>query len=127
MRLTTLALTGALTLSLAVPAVAASGERRFQGSSKDGNVQFRISNNGKYVKKFRFVNRCPSDKETGTLVNGRMRIYHGKTGILKFKRTQGQFTIHGRFVSSNKAKGTAQNDTGDCHSGKLRWVATAAP
>jgi hypothetical protein len=125
MRLPTIALTCALTLSLAVPAVAASGERKFKGSSEAGNVQFRISNDGKRVKRFRFVNACPADKATGTLVPGSFKIKHGKTGILKFRHTDSQFKIRGRFVSSSKAKGTAQNDTGDCHSGKLHWTATA--
>jgi hypothetical protein len=125
MRIPTLALIGALSLSLAVPAVAATGERKFKGSSEDGNVQFRISNDGKRVKKFRFVNACPADKATGTLVPGSFRIKQGKNGILKFSHKDSQFTIKGRFVSSSKAKGTAQNDTGNCHSGKLHWTATA--
>ena len=124
MRIPTMALVGALSLSLAVPATAAPGERKFRGSSSDGNVQFRISNNGKFVKKFRFVNRCPADKETGTLVPGKMRIKQ-KNGFLRFSHKDSQFTIRGRFVSASKAKGSAQNDTGDCHSGKLRWTATA--
>jgi hypothetical protein len=128
MRLPTFALAGALTLCLAVPAVASSGQRPFKGTTNEGgNVQFRISLNGSHVVKFRFANRCPADSNKGTLVPGRFKIYHGKTGILKFKHRDSQFRIRGRFVSSNKAKGTAQNDTGDCHSGKLHWTATAKP
>jgi hypothetical protein len=124
MRIPTLALAGALSLLLAVPAVAANGERKFTGSSTAGKVQFRISNDGKYVKRFRFVNACPTDSAKGNLVPGKFRIKQ-KRGFLRFSHKDSQFTIRGRFVSASKAKGTAQNDTGDCHSGKLKWTATA--
>jgi hypothetical protein len=47
-----------------------------------------------------------------------------RKGVRRFSHKDDQFTIRGHFVSSTKAKGTAQNDTGDCHSGKLHWTAT---
>jgi hypothetical protein len=116
----------AASLLAALPATAAPGDRKFQGqTSEDGNVQFAVSKSGKRVVRFRFVNRCPSDSAKGNLVPGRFKIRRGKTGILKFSHKDSQFTIKGRFVSGSKAKGTAQNDTGNCHSGKLNWTATA--
>jgi hypothetical protein len=69
------------------------------------------------------VNACPAESSKGTLVNGSMKITKSK-GVRRFSLKNEQFTIKGHFVSASKAKGTAQNDTGDCHSGKLRWTAT---
>jgi hypothetical protein len=111
---------------LAVPASAGEDRRLFRGETEEGgNVQFRISVSGERVVRFRFANRCPTDSARGNLVPGRFKIRRGKNGILRFSHRDSQFTIRGRFVSGSKAKGTAQNDTGNCHSGKLRWTATA--
>ena len=126
MRTALITLTAAALL-VAVPATAAPGDRRaFKGeTSEGGNVQFKVSKSGKRVVRFRFANRCPADSPKGTLVPGRFKIRRGRTGILKFRHKDSQFTIRGRFVSGDTAKGSAQNDTGDCHSGKLQWTATA--
>jgi hypothetical protein len=128
MRRITLGLVCAVSLSLAVPAIAASGQVKWHGNtSEDKNVQFSISKSGTHVVKFRFVSRCPSDSVNGTLVPGRFKIVRGKNGIMKFSHKDSQFKIKGRFTSSTTARGTAQNDTGNCHSGKLKWFATPVP
>jgi hypothetical protein len=122
-----LAFTLLLAVAVTIPALAASGPQRFKGHSKKNFlVTFTVTKDRKYVKSFRFVSRCPSDSELGNLVPGKMRIKK-KNGVRRFSHKDSQFKVSGRFVSSTKAKGTAQNDTGDCHSGKLKWTATALP
>jgi len=121
-----IATAAALSLLAAVPATAGDdGRRPFKGeTSEGGNVQFKVSKSGTHVVRFRFANRCPSDSAKGNLVGGRFKIRQ-RNGFLRFSHKDSQFTIRGRFVSASKAKGTAQNDTGNCHSGKLKWTATA--
>jgi hypothetical protein len=111
-----------ITLSVAILAATtaiafASVEGPYKGSSQDGRMSFSISKDGRSITNFRFVNACPADSNKGTLVNGRMSIKGNH-----FDRGYGQFRIHGHFTSDG-ARGTAQNDTGDCHSGKLTWHA----
>ena len=123
-----IATAAAVSLVAAVPAIAGSGDggkRLFRGeTSEGGNVQFKVSKSGERVVRFRFASRCPADSKRGTLVPGRFEIRRGKR-FFKFSHKDSQFTIKGRFVSGSKARGTAQNVTGNCNSGKLKWTATA--
>ena len=123
-----LALLALIALVVAVPALAAGTGKKFKGKTDEGGrVSFKLTAGGKYVRRFRFANRCPSDSARGNLVPGRMKVREVRNGRRVFSYKDDQFTIRGHFVSNRKAKGTAQNDTGDCHSGKLHWKARYRP
>jgi hypothetical protein len=73
---------------------------------------------GSDVRNFRFMNRCATDRERGSLVPGTMPI-----GDVSFARHGGRFDIFGRFRESGVVKGNAHEQISGCDSGKMTWRA----
>lgn len=91
---------------------------RYRGQTEHGGrVSFTVVD-GNEVTDFRFMNRCATDRERGSLVRGKMAI-----GDVSFSRHGGRFDIFGRFRPSGVVKGTARERLPDCDSEKMTWRA----
>jgi hypothetical protein len=91
---------------------------RYKGQTEHGGrVRFQVVD-GNEVRNFRFMNRCATDRERGSLVPGVMPI-----GDVSFSRHGGRFNIFGRFRESGVVKGRAREEISGCDSGKMTWRA----
>jgi hypothetical protein len=91
---------------------------RYRGQTEHGGrVSFTVVD-GNEVTKFRFMNRCATDRERGSLVPRAMPI-----GDVSFSRQGRRFSIFGRFRPSGAVKGTARERLSDCDSEKMTWRA----
>ncbi len=91
---------------------------RYKGQTEHGGrVRFEVVD-GNEVRNFRFMNRCSTDRDRGSLVPGTMPI-----GDVSFSRHRGRFDIFGRFRDNGVVKGNAHEQTADCDSGKMTWRA----
>ena len=94
---------------------------RYRGQTEHGGrVSFKVVD-GNEVRDFRFMNRCSTDRERGSLVPGVMPI-----GDVSFSRHGGRFDIFGRFRPSGVVKGNAHEQIGGCDSEKMTWRAERA-
>ena len=91
---------------------------RYRGQTEHGGrVTFKVVD-GNEVRDFRFMNRCATDRERGSLVPGVMPI-----GDVSFSRSGHRFSIFGRFRPNGVVKGTARERLSDCDSEKMTWRA----
>jgi hypothetical protein len=91
---------------------------RYKGQTEHGGrVRFQVVD-GNEVRNFRFMNRCATDRERGSLVPGVMPI-----GDVSFSRHGGRFNIFGRFRESGVVTGRAREEISGCDSGKMTWRA----
>src|SRR5688572_30707340 len=91
---------------------------RYRGQTEHGGrVRFTVVD-GNEVTKFRFMNRCATDRQRGSLVPGSMPI-----GEVSFARRGGRFRIFGRFRANGVVKGTAREQIAGCDSEKMTWRA----
>jgi hypothetical protein len=91
---------------------------RYRGQTEHGGrVSFKVVD-GNEVRDFRFMNRCATDREKGSLVPGPMPI-----GDVSFSRSGRRFSIFGRFRANGVVKGTARERLSDCDSQKMTWRA----
>jgi len=91
---------------------------RYKGQTEHGGrVRFEVVD-GNAVQNFRFMNRCSTDRERGSLVPGSMPI-----GDTSFSRHGGRFDIFGRFRLSGVVKGNAREQISGCDSEKMTWRA----
>ena len=90
---------------------------RYRGQTEHGGRVSFVVIDGNEVRKFRFVNRCSSDRRFGSLVPGGMQI-----GDVSFARRGRQFTIFGRFRAGGRATGFARERTGGCDSTSMSWT-----
>jgi hypothetical protein len=91
---------------------------KYRGQTEHGGrVAFTVID-GNEVKDFRFLNRCATDRDRGSLVPGKMAI-----GDVSFSRHGGRFDIFGRFRPSGVVKGTARERIPGCDSEKMTWRA----
>jgi len=91
---------------------------RYKGQTEHGGrVRFEVVD-GNEVRNFRFMNRCATDRERGSLVPGVMPI-----GDISFSRHGGRFDIFGRFRDNGVVKGNAHEQIAGCDSGKMTWRA----
>jgi hypothetical protein len=91
---------------------------RYRGQTEHGGrVRFEVVD-GNEVRNFRFMNRCATDRERGSLVPGTMPI-----GDISFSRHGGRFNIFGRFRANGVVKGNAREQISGCDSGKMTWRA----
>jgi len=98
--------------------VGGSESVRYRGQTEHGGrVSFKVVD-GNEVRNFRFMNRCATDRERGSLVPGPMPI-----GDVSFSRQGGRFKIFGRFRPNGVVKGTAREQIMGCDSEKMTWRA----
>lgn len=91
---------------------------RYRGQTEHGGrVSFTVVD-GNEVRNFRFMNRCATDRERGSLVPGTMPI-----GDVSFSRQGGRFKIFGRFRANGVVRGTAREQIAGCDSEKMTWRA----
>ena len=91
---------------------------RYRGQTEHGGkVTFKVVD-GNEVREFRFMNRCATDRQRGSLVPGPMPI-----GDVSFSRSGHRFSIFGRFRPNGVVKGTARERVSDCDSEKMTWRA----
>ena len=91
---------------------------RYRGHTEHGGrVSFKVVD-GNEVRDFRFMNRCATDRERGSLVPGVMPI-----GDISFSRSGKRFSIFGRFKANGVVNGTARERVSDCDSEKMTWRA----
>ena len=91
---------------------------RYRGQTEHGGrVSFKVVD-GNEVRDFRFMNRCATDRDRGSLVPGVLPI-----GDVSFSRSGGRFSIFGRFKANGVVKGTARERLSDCDSEKMTWRA----
>jgi hypothetical protein len=91
---------------------------RYKGQTEHGGrVRFEVVD-GNEVRNFRFMNRCATDRDRGSLVPGTMPI-----GDVSFSRHGGRFDIFGRFRDNGVVKGNAHEQISGCDSGKMTWRA----
>jgi hypothetical protein len=91
---------------------------RYRGQTEHGGRVSFVVVDGNEVREFRFMNRCATDRERGSLVPGRMPI-----GDVSFSRDGGRFKIFGRFRASGVVKGNAREQIMGCDSEKMTWRA----
>ena len=91
---------------------------RYRGRTEHGGRVSFLVVDGNEVTRFRFVNRCSTDRERGSLVPGSMPI-----GDVTFSRRGGRFDIFGRFRANGVVKGTAREETTGCESQLMTWRA----
>ena len=89
---------------------------RYRGQTEHGGRVSFVVVDGNEVTKFRFMNRCATDRERGSLVPGVMPI-----GDVTFSRRGGRFTIFGRFRANGVVTGRAREREGGCDSGSMTW------
>jgi hypothetical protein len=94
---------------------------RYRGQTEHGGRVSFVVVDGNEVRKFRFMNRCSTDRERGSLVPGPMPI-----GDVSFSRHGGRFDIFGRFRASGVVKGNAHEQIMGCDSEKMTWRAERA-
>jgi hypothetical protein len=91
---------------------------RYRGQTEHGGrVSFTVVD-GNEVVDFRFLNRCATDRQRGSLVPGKMAI-----GDVSFSRNGGRFDIFGRFRPSGVVRGRAREQIMGCDSEKMTWRA----
>ena len=91
---------------------------RYKGQTEHGGrVRFEVVD-GNEVTNFRFMNRCATDRERGSLVLGVTPI-----GDVSFSRHGRRFDIFGRFRDNGVVKGNAHEQISGCDSGKMTWRA----
>ena len=91
---------------------------RYRGQTEHGGrVSFKVVD-GNEVRDFRFMNRCATDRERGSLVPGRMPI-----GDVSFSRSGARFDIFGHFRPNGVVKGTARERIMGCDSETMTWRA----
>jgi hypothetical protein len=91
---------------------------RYRGQTEHGGRVSFVVVDGNEVTRFRFMNRCSTDRERGSLVPGVMPI-----GDVSFSREGGRFRIFGRFRQSGVVKGRAREQIMGCDSEKMTWRA----
>jgi hypothetical protein len=91
---------------------------RYRGQTEHGGRVSFVVVDGNEVRKFRFMNRCSTDRERGSLVPGRMPI-----GDVSFSRHGDRFDIFGRFRPSGVVRGNAHEQITGCDSEKMTWRA----
>jgi len=91
---------------------------KYRGQTEHGGRVSFVVVDGNEVRKFRFMNRCATDRDRGSLVPGRMAI-----GDVSFSRHGGRFDIFGRFRPSGVVKGNAREQIAGCDSEKMTWRA----
>ena len=89
---------------------------RYRGQTEHGGGVSFVVVDGNEVTKFRFVNRCATDRERGSLVPGTMPI-----GDVSFARRGSRFTIFGRFRRNGAVTGTARERVMGCDSENMTW------
>ena len=92
---------------------------RYRGQTEHGGRVSFVVVDGNEVTRFRFVNRCSTDRRRGSLVPGAMPI-----GDVTFSRRGGRFDIFGRFRANGVAKGTAREQVMGCDSEPMTWRAS---
>jgi hypothetical protein len=92
---------------------------RYRGQTEHGGRVSFVVVDGNEVTEFRFMNRCATDRERGSLVPGVMPI-----GDVSFSRRGGRFRIFGRFRANGVVKGRAREQVRGCDSEKMTWRAT---
>lgn len=90
----------------------------YRGQTEHGGRVSFIVVDGNEVQRFRFMNRCSTDRRRGSRVPGPMPI-----GDISFSRRGREFTIFGRFRSGGLVTGSARQQAGACDSGKMTWSA----
>jgi hypothetical protein len=91
---------------------------RYRGQTEHGGrVSFKVVD-GNEVRAFRFMNRCATDRERGSLVPGPMPI-----GDVSFSRNGRRFSIFGRFRPNGVVRGTARERVSGCDSEEMTWRA----
>jgi hypothetical protein len=91
---------------------------RYRGQTEHGGRVSFVVVDGNEVRRFRFMNRCATDRRRGSLVPGAMPI-----GDVTFRRRGARFSIFGRFRANGVVRGTAREQIGDCDSGEMTWRA----
>ena len=91
---------------------------RYRGQTEHGGRVSFVVIDGNEVDRFRFLNRCSTDRRRGSLVPGTMPI-----GDVTFSRRGGRFQIFGRFRASGVVKGTAREQVMGCDSEPMTWRA----
>ena len=91
---------------------------RYRGQTEHGKRVSFVVVDGNEVTRFRFVNRCSTDRERGSLVPGSMPI-----GDVTFSRRGGRFNIFGRFRANGVVTGTAREQITGCDSQAMTWRA----
>jgi hypothetical protein len=93
----------------------------YRGQTEHGGRVSFVVVDGNEVRRFRFMNRCSSDRRLGSRVPGGMPI-----GDVSFSRRGREFTIFGRFRSGGLVTGRARQRAGACDSGTMTWTAHRA-
>jgi hypothetical protein len=88
-----------------------------RSGAKDA-MSFELANGT--VSGFTFENPCPG-AAGGTTVPAPMRVVAGH-----FSLRDRQFAVAGQLLPAGRARGTAEDLTGDCSSGTLSWTASAS-
>jgi len=91
---------------------------RYRGQTEHGGRVSFVVVDGNEVTRFRFMNRCATDRRRGSLVPGVMPI-----GDVTFRRRGGRFSIFGRFRQNGVVRGTAREQIAGCDSEKMTWRA----
>ncbi len=91
---------------------------RYRGQTEHGGRVSFVVVDGNEVREFRFMNRCATDRDRGSLVPGRMAI-----SDVSFSRHGGRFDIFGRFRPSGVVKGNAHEQITGCDSEQMTWRA----
>ena len=91
---------------------------KYRGQTEHGGRVSFVVVDGNEVRKFRFMNRCATDRDRGSLVPGRMPI-----GDVSFSRHGGRFNVFGRFRRNGVVKGNAREQIMGCDSEKMTWRA----
>ena len=91
---------------------------RYRGQTEHGGRVSFVVADGNEVTDFRFMNRCATDRDRGSLVPGVMPI-----GDVSFSRRGGRFRIFGRFRANGVVKGRAREQIMGCDSEKMTWRA----
>jgi hypothetical protein len=91
---------------------------RYRGQTEHGGRVSFVVVDGSEVRQFRFMNRCATDRDRGSLVPGGMPI-----GDVSFSRHGGRFDIFGRFRPGGVVKGNAREQITGCDSEKMTWRA----
>jgi hypothetical protein len=91
---------------------------RYRGQTEHGGRVSFVVVDGNEVRQFRFMNRCATDRERGSLVPGGMPI-----GDVSFSRHGARFDIFGRFRLGGVVKGNAREQIMGCDSEQMTWRA----
>jgi len=94
---------------------------RYRGRTEHGGRVSFVVVDGNMVTRFRFMNRCATDRERGSLVPGTMPI-----GDVTFSRRGGRFRIFGRFRANGVVRGRAREQVAGCDSERMTWRAERA-